>query len=577
MVDEATNRLEISYDAALDAVLSGDHGRAAWIIRRLLDRNEAPSYLLSHHPAIDVRLDHAAANGDGERHREVFSRGSILGRAGETLEPLQRRLIEAVLAAHWDAWESDARALPPMASAFAAADRIGADEMSAIKLALVIGQFMHASPDYSESDAYHNFYASALAAGLKTVRFASDRISSDPALNPNTAPHTRPIGEELAELTAFLEAERPQIVLFDANFEISPNTIDPAYWREQKERFGFKLIALISDSYDFRLPNGDVSQRVRTWSDCVDMILTFHPLAFQLIDQPKVVFAPSYPLVEASFRQSALRETGLISVAKSHRDRTAWISTLAAAEVPLFALHHDHRRGVAPERELYLAMLGQSRMIFNNGYVSPTVNIMTGRFFEGLLSGCLVLQEDGSPIDRFFARFIHFVPLANINELICYARFFDENEPWRARITGAALDFWRAHYDGTRLWRYLCVKLLLDGEVRAQPPARHFNLDSEVIATAFRSARAGILSAQMIGHAADQFAAAGELALAVDLYRTWLAHTESRAAHGVWHNLGVLLARLGDGKSAREAFHRALAIAPNFEPARIALNLPSER
>jgi len=72
----------------------------------------------------------------------------------------------------------------------------------------------------------------------------------------------------------------------------------------------------------------------------------------------------------------------------------------------------------------------------------------------------LVLQQSGAPVDQFFVPFIHFVPVTNIDQMISFARFFLENEAWRARIVDAARGFWDEHYSTASSWRFICRKLL---------------------------------------------------------------------------------------------------------------------
>lgn len=71
--------------------------------------------------------------------------------------------------------------------------------------------------------------------------------------------------------------------------------------------------------------------------------------------------------------------------------------------------------------------------------------------------------------------------------------------------------------------------------------------------------------------------AGGHPTLAVVLYDTWLAHTESPYAHAVQFNLATTLTNLGEILRAEEAYRKAIAIAPGFVHPHLNLGLLHER
>ncbi|MFN3829615.1 MAG: tetratricopeptide repeat protein [Tepidimonas ignava] len=88
--------------------------------------------------------------------------------------------------------------------------------------------------------------------------------------------------------------------------------------------------------------------------------------------------------------------------------------------------------------------------------------------------------------------------------------------------------------------------------------------------------RLGLL--EVVEHS-ERWLAGGRPALAVALYRTWLA-TPSRAPGGehlIWFNLGALLAQLGDHEGSLDAYLQVVHRVPTFWQARINLGLVYER
>ncbi len=446
---------ELSVTNAVNASLAGDHRRAVWAIRWLLQHDEATySRLFSKHPSVDVRLDflRAQASAD-ERNHEIFRECSLFGRAGAKLEPFQRKLIEQILTNHWEGWTTEPTPHPRLADIFGDSANISREKMKTIKVAVAFPKHVHCNPDYIESDFYHHFHASAAAAGLNAVRFAADRIFYDPdrlhlALRP-----LRPIAQEISEFTTFLETEKPDLVVGDGNYLPTVNTLQPDYWMEQKKRLGFKFLTVVGDCYD------DRTSTMPLWKDCSDAVLTFHPNSLQLMYVNNPILSPSLPFDEACFQPSATKDLGLVSLGAATRNRYTWLSPVSEAGVPVYITLHDKSLHSAHDLEEYCSLLGRSKLTFNNGYVSKNANILTGRFFEALLSKSLVLQEIGSPVDAYFRPFIHYVPVSNVDQLICFARFFLEAEDWRVRIVDAALDYWREHYASAMMWRSICARL----------------------------------------------------------------------------------------------------------------------
>jgi predicted O-linked N-acetylglucosamine transferase (SPINDLY family) len=96
-------------------------------------------------------------------------------------------------------------------------------------------------------------------------------------------------------------------------------------------------------------------------------------------------------------------------------------------------------------------------------------------------------------------------------------------------------------------------------------------------ASATLAAWQGRLDVTQLLDCANQLAAAGKPPLAAVLYQTWLARNKTPQNHFVWFNLGVALAGENDFAAAREAYCRAVHLAPAFLQARLNLGLTYER
>lgn len=87
----------------------------------------------------------------------------------------------------------------------------------------------------------------------------------------------------------------------------------------------------------------------------------------------------------------------------------------------------------------------------------------------------------------------------------------------------------------------------------------------------------GQLGLMPLLEAANALGVQGRVPQAAVLYRTWLQRNRTQADHLVWFNLGVLLFSEGDFAGAREAYSRALQLAPGFLQPRFNLGLTCER
>ena len=91
------------------------------------------------------------------------------------------------------------------------------------------------------------------------------------------------------------------------------------------------------------------------------------------------------------------------------------------------------------------------------------------------------------------------------------------------------------------------------------------------------SARAGGLSLPEVMDRAGQLQQAARPELAVALYATWIAHTDSPMRHVACFNWGTMLGSLNRHDEAEAAYRQALALQPGFPPARLNLGHLLER
>lgn len=447
-----------SKENAISASLQGHHSYAIWAYKLLLSQNSALLQELLTHPSPAVQLDILRACGQTPRVAEIYRPCPLLGATGEKLDAKTSKIILSILGAHWDAWGRSAQQ-PPRSNVFTASAGFLEKNAQRFKVAIVFSKHINCNPQFIESDYFLHLKNSAPAAGLKTVSYDSGEIQYECADLPDKPPLTRPYSDALADFSKFLDREKPDFVITDGNYIPRGSSIDADFWNEQKQKLGFKLGIIIPDCYDSGSGSAPPSRYALPWRSCADLLMTFHGTSIQLIGFDQWSMFPIFPIHEQFFEPACEKDYGISCVGSNTRNRMDWMAPVLASNVPVSFYLHDRLKKNAPSSDEYFDILKRSRLVFNNGYISELLNITTGRFFEGVISRALVLQERGSPIDEFFVPFIHYVPVTCVDQVISYAQFFLENEEWRSRITDAARSYWDEHYSSKMNWSHICWKL----------------------------------------------------------------------------------------------------------------------
>ncbi|MEO0034652.1 MAG: hypothetical protein RLZZ501_675 [Pseudomonadota bacterium] len=444
--------LSISFDRAVLAALRGDHRQAVWLMRHLLAERPGTEQDLSliSMKSVQLALLQALNSGRGEIFREC----PLLGRAGEALTDKQRGVITAVLRCHEEAW-AEGQTPPPRRAdvhAPAAAGPVGIDPARTV-VAFLLSRHIICNPDFIESDFFFHMPRSAAAFGFATAVFPADEILYDHTVSLDKPAPVRPLAAALDDLARFLAESRPDIVCIDGNFKPGAATITPDHLCELRRRFGFRVVVVIPDCYDARY------NYVGAWAPAADLFVTFHDLTRHLLGRENCLSVPCLPFAESAFHPGAEKTAGVNCLGSPWRDRHVWLAALLAAGVPVDAMFHDRRRCNALSSEEYLARMGRAKFVFSNGTVAEGESILTGRTFEAILSECLLFYEVGSPIDDFMVPFVHYVPVANIDQLITFSRFFLEREDLRRRIAAAGRRYFLERYGSGLFWRHVAARL----------------------------------------------------------------------------------------------------------------------
>jgi len=335
---------------------------------------------------------------------------------------------------------------------FLKAVEVGGASIAGKRLLFLLPQYIMNSKRFIEADFKDHLLESAANAGAEVDVFHTDRCSyPGPGFDAELA------RTELEHLAAKVEAFRPDIVVFDGNYVPSQESLNPAYLQELKSRHGFRLIVFIGDAWGSHwVPAGD------RWGEVSDVIFHFAPetpLEKEGKFPAKLCWS-GYPVNERNFYPGDAKSLDISFVGTYvSRLRPFWlaIALQVANELKLShrLLPHKREAQVALTMDEYAAVLRQSRMVLNFSTRLEPLKMMTGRTWQAMTSGVLLLEEENIYIAAYFVPFVHYIPFSNRNELAYAVRFFSLHPEWASRIGEAASAFCKEHYSSAAIWSRL--------------------------------------------------------------------------------------------------------------------------
>jgi hypothetical protein len=155
------------------------------------------------------------------------------------------------------------------------------------------------------------------------------------------------------------------------------------------------------------------------------------------------------------------RSIDLCVIGSLNRGREFYAKIMEGSGFPGLYLVHDRSSAKALSVSDYRAHLCRSRMVFNNGTITANQRILTGRAFETIYSGALLLEESGNDLDQLYLPWVHYLPFANVHQLTALAQYVQVREDIRQAITERALAWTRTYFAPADFWRHLRARLAL--------------------------------------------------------------------------------------------------------------------
>lgn len=228
----------------------------------------------------------------------------------------------------------------------------------------------------------------------------------------------------------------------------------------QREQPGLRVVALYLDNW-----NTALWPSIEAGAALVDVV--WAPIAAALWQRPafrgKLLHAPlphGGDHAGAGPARATLAFAGGVQYTNWYR--APWLAAIAAAGLPLelaVSSHQDDALNALDSYRAYMRRMAAARTMLNFAYRSDGTAIVTGRTFEALATGCLLVQERADEIDRFLVpnrHYLRFETLADLADIVALI----ESEPRRAEeIRRAGAAFFRERYADAKLIGYLDAAL----------------------------------------------------------------------------------------------------------------------
>ncbi|RAU22885.1 hypothetical protein CU669_05740 [Paramagnetospirillum kuznetsovii] len=273
---------------------------------------------------------------------------------------------------------------------------------------------------------------------------------------------------EVAERLAFFESElerlRPDVVVIDCVSPLILRGLNPGILMDLKLRLGFKVVCLMRDSHRYAMA------LLSAWAPVCDAMAA---------DILSPVFGPDHasfnhrvlPMVVPALHDAFLRphhsDLDMVFIGSvNFVARYALLSVLMTEDIGFSAIIGERRAKEAPDMEAYARILSRASAVLNISVHTPEDHLVTGRVWETIAAGSLLVEQDNPGTARFFQPYRHYLPWGSLEEIVHLAHFIKRQPRWAERIAAEAHGWATRWYGPKAIWGGLLGRAL----TQAPPP-----------------------------------------------------------------------------------------------------------
>jgi hypothetical protein len=246
---------------------------------------------------------------------------------------------------------------------------------------------------------------------------------------------------------AATERVRPDFVVIESNNPSDERAFSAEFVREIKARFDLAFCVIILDMHNRAKHAG----KFEYWSRDADRIIYFEPNFQVARSEIKRAFLAPVICDETVFCDVETFRDLTVSFAGAFKyARACWLAAAANAAIGLYMPRDVGHRPLLPGD--YVDVMRRSRAALNFGGREPGNYIVTGRSWEIIHCGALLLEEQGSRLDNFFLPHVHYIPFSSANDLIDKCLFVQHYPEYAAAVATRGMTFNRQWYGARRFW-----------------------------------------------------------------------------------------------------------------------------
>lgn len=281
--------------------------------------------------------------------------------------------------------------------------------MISARIFFIFPHFIMNSDKFVECDFKDHLYDSAVNVGATGAYFWGDPISY-PGLNP---PPFHVAQQKLAECREAIFAFKPDFLVYDACFNGSDATVNRSYLAEIKRQTGCKLIGFMADAWGENWKSG-----LGYWGEVTDRLIYITPPHGGQEQYPKLMSIP-YPVNTRNFFPDE-KDTDVSFFGTGYEWRKPFLN--AAVEICqqhgwTHNIRGHGRFNDCPDMAEYGRILRRSRVVFNLSMRHNGLPITTGRVWQAINSGCLLLEEKNPETPFYFTPGEHYIEFTTPDQL----------------------------------------------------------------------------------------------------------------------------------------------------------------
>lgn len=306
-----------------------------------------------------------------------------------------------------------------------------------------------APPNTFPNDLAEHWRNAAQAAGCRLEMYC------DPALTgpgrPRLSDQER--ASRIKLLVEHLRATQPQVLILDCCWTLMRGDLDPRTLIRVKAETGTRLLCMFRDAQTPAMP------LIRYWAEAADGIVLFDPLSpvFLPENADLALKAQAFPVpARHGPPPPPLPRHGLTFIGGlGQLHRPILIGALLATGLDVTAIIGERRAVIAPDMTAYGAILADSHAVLNIAVHSDSERLITGRVWETIAAGGLLLEQTGSGTPSFFTPYRHYLPWSSADDIIQAFHFLKAHPDLRQAMITSAQDWSRRHYGPDKVWRAL--------------------------------------------------------------------------------------------------------------------------